>query len=82
MFTKVKKALTETAWLTLGVTAIAVEESYKAVKDIASEVKAGTHQVYAKWRYEKLCARIECPDSDPLHFHQDGCPTCDVEVIV
>lgn len=22
------------------------------------------------------CARIVCPEADPLHFHHDGCPSC------
>lgn len=22
------------------------------------------------------CARIICPNADPLHFHHDGCPAC------
>lgn len=24
------------------------------------------------------CARICCPDHEPLHFHHDGCPACDM----
>lgn len=24
-----------------------------------------------------LCSVIHCPDHEPLHFHHDGCPSCD-----
>jgi hypothetical protein len=23
------------------------------------------------------CSRIVCPHNDPLHFHHDGCPSCE-----
>lgn len=26
----------------------------------------------------EMCAKIICPHEDPLHFHHDGCPQCDV----
>ena len=27
-------------------------------------------------RHRSKLAMIDCPDSDPLHFHHDGCPSC------
>lgn len=23
------------------------------------------------------CSKVMCPSHDPLHYHHDGCPTCD-----
>jgi len=84
MLSKVKGMLTDTAWFAVGVTAIAVEKSCEVVKDIASEVKDGAPQEYAKWVYRdtkykcrKIHAKYHCPDNEPLHFHHDGCPACD-----
>jgi len=27
------------------------------------------------------CAMIICPHADPMHFHHDGCPSCDTQGI-
>jgi len=28
-------------------------------------------------RIRMWLARIMCPHSEPLHYHHDGCPSCD-----
>lgn len=25
------------------------------------------------------CGELICPSKEPLHFHHDGCPVCDVD---
>lgn len=25
-----------------------------------------------------VCGVRDCPDDEPLHYHHDGCPACDV----
>lgn len=27
-----------------------------------------------------LCAERDCPFGEPLHYHHDGCPCCDMEI--
>ena len=85
MLDKIKSTVSNTAWLALGATAIAVEKGCDIAKDLASEVKDGTPQEYARWRYRSaksqysnLRAKYHCPHNEPLHFHHDGCPACDV----
>jgi hypothetical protein len=26
-----------------------------------------------------VCSQIVCPHKDPLHFHHDGCPSCETQ---
>lgn len=26
-----------------------------------------------------MCGILDCPRSEPLHYHHDGCPACDME---
>ena len=51
MLDKIKSTISNTAWLALGATVIAVEKGCDIAKDLASEVKDGTPQEYARWRY-------------------------------
>lgn len=29
------------------------------------------------WGVRSYLARFACPDNEPLHFHHDGCPSCE-----
>ena len=31
---------------------------------------------YLPFRISKYIAMYDCPHSEPLHFHHDGCPSC------
>ena len=31
----------------------------------------------SSWGVRSYLARFACPDNDPLHFHHDGCPSCE-----
>ena len=31
---------------------------------------------YLPFRMGKYIAMYDCPHSEPLHFHHDGCPSC------
>ena len=74
MFKSLKSFLINLGWFTVGVTAIAVEESYKAGKIVADAVKDGDPQEYARYQITRLKCR------EPLHNHHDDCPACDMPV--
>lgn len=25
----------------------------------------------------EICGMFDCPENDPLHYHHDGCPSCE-----
>jgi hypothetical protein len=65
MFKSLKSFLINLGWFTVGVTAIAVEESYKAGKIVADAVKDGDPQEYARYQV----TRFRCKETD----HQNCC---------
>ena len=72
MLSKLKNIAKTSAWLTVGVTAIAVESAIKASKHIHNEVKSGMPQelvnfhinnIKAGFKYNPVITRVTNPDA-------------------
>lgn len=58
MFNKVKETAKIAGWLTLGVTAIAVQKTYNTAKEIKTELDNNVPQDLVKYHYRNLCTTI------------------------
>ena len=84
MLEKLKESAKIAGWLTLGVTAIAVEKTVDGVKAIKEEVDNDVPQELVRYHCRiirnsiKNITKFKSKCSEPLHDHHDGCPVCDM----
>ena len=57
---------------------LAVENARKAGAESVRSILQAVHKIDNCDATEcMICSIAQCPHSEPLHFHHDGCPACE-----